>query len=91
MATMASNDGAQNTNGLSTTKSNPQFGMLIILGMIGASAGFTMYAKRSGQMLKQFEHYANQQQKRAPKRQIGPMTRQDWDMKRPRLEKDDFF
>jgi hypothetical protein len=65
--------------------------MLIVLGMIGASAGFTMYTKRTGQMLRQFERYASEQQKRAPKRQIGPITREEWDKTRPRFEQDDFF
>jgi hypothetical protein len=65
--------------------------MVIVLGMIGASAGFALYTKRTGQLLKQFEHYASQQQKRSPKRQIGPMTKEEWDKIRPRFEKDDFF
>jgi len=68
-----------------------QIGMLLVLGMIGASAGFTMYTKRTGQMLKQFDHIAQQQAKRAPKRPIGPMTKEEWDKVRPRFEKDDFF
>eukprot|EP00429_Kryptoperidinium_foliaceum_P000549 CAMPEP_0176011438 /NCGR_PEP_ID=MMETSP0120_2-20121206/5284_1 /TAXON_ID=160619 /ORGANISM="Kryptoperidinium foliaceum, Strain CCMP 1326" /LENGTH=73 /DNA_ID=CAMNT_0017344301 /DNA_START=115 /DNA_END=332 /DNA_ORIENTATION=+ len=63
---------------------DPKLGMMIVLGMIGASAGFTMYTKRSGQMLRQFEHYASQQQKRMPKRKIGPMTKEEWDKIRPR-------
>ena len=74
-----------------TTSLNPPFGMLIALGMVGASAGLALYTKRTGQMLKQFEHYAMQQKKRAPKRQIGPITREEWDKTRPRFDKDDFF
>jgi len=73
------------------SSSSSQWGMLIALGMVGASAGLTMYTKRTGQMLKQFEHYASQQQKRVPKPPIGPITRQEWDKTRPRFEKDDFL
>lgn len=68
-----------------------QTGMLLVLGMIGASAGFTMYTKRTGQMLRQMEHIAQQQAKRAPPRPIGPMTREEWDKIRPRFGKDDDF
>ena len=66
-------------------------GAFILLGMIGASAGFTMYTKRTGQLLRQYEHIALQQAKRRPQRPIGPMTKAEWDKIRPRFEKDDFF
>ena len=68
-----------------------QTGMWIVLGMIGASAGFTMYTKRSGQMLRQLEHISKQQAARAPPRPVGPMTRQEWEKIRPRFDKDDLF
>lgn len=66
-------------------------GMVIVLGMIGASAGFTLYTKRTGQLLQQLDHISQQQLKRAPKRQIGPMTKEEWDKIRPRMNDDDFF
>ena len=70
---------------------NSFLGMVIVVGMIGASAGFTLYTKRTGQLLQQLEHISQQQLKRAPKRQIGPMTKEEWDKVRPRLRDDDFF
>ena len=83
------------TNGDSTApikrEDNSLLGMVIVLGMIGASAGFTLYTKRTGQLLQQLEHISQQQLKRAPKRQIGPMTKEEWDKVRPRLNDDDFF
>jgi hypothetical protein len=81
----------QSQRSSSSFQINPQLGMFIMLGMIGASAGFTMYTKRTGQLLRKFEHISHQQAKRVPKRQIGPMTKEQWDKIRPRFEKDDFF
>jgi hypothetical protein len=86
---------AQNESQRSSSSSgiqiSSQVGMFMVLGMIGASAGFTMYTKRTGQFLRQFEHISQQQLKRAPKRQVGPLTKAEWDKIRPRFDKGDFF
>ena len=67
------------------------FGMLVVLGMVGTAAGFTMYTKRTGAMLKQMERVAERQALRTPPRPIGPMTKQEWDKIRPRFDKDEFI
>lgn len=55
------------------------------------SAGFAMYTRRTGQLLKQMEHASKSQAKRTPPPKVGPMTQAEWDKVRPRIDKDDFF
>lgn len=90
-AESSSQDPSQRSASSSGFQISSQMGTVIVLGMIGASAGFTMYTKRTGQLLRQFEHISQQQAKRKPTRPIGPMTKDEWDKLRPRFEKDDFF
>jgi hypothetical protein len=65
--------------------------MVIVLGMIGASAGLAMYTKRTGTMIKQMEQISKNKAKRMPPRQTGPMTKNEWDKVRPRFDKDEFL
>ena len=76
-------------NGASQPKSQT-FGMLVVLGMVGTAAGFTMYTKRSSAMLKQLERIATRAEMRKPPRYIGPLTKEEWDKIRPRFDKDEF-
>ena len=65
------------------------FAMFVVLGMVGTAAGFVMYTKRTGAMLKQMERVATQQEKRRPPRKVGPSSKEEWDKIRPRFDKDE--
>ncbi|KAL3795251.1 hypothetical protein HJC23_008336 [Cyclotella cryptica] len=57
--------------------------------ILGASAGLTLYTKKTSHMLSQFERASkNAQQRRGPP-QFGPKTRMEWEKTRNRWEKDD--
>mmetsp|Transcript_10780 Transcript_10780/g.23707 ORF Transcript_10780/g.23707 Transcript_10780/m.23707 type:complete len:92 (-) Transcript_10780:238-513(-) len=57
--------------------------------ILGASAGLTLYTKRTSTMLNQLERASkNAQQRKGPER-FGPMTRGEWEKMRNRWEKDD--
>lgn len=79
------------TSGNGNGNDNNTLSMLIMLGIVGTAAGFTMYTRRTASMLKQMEHMSKQQAKRQPARKIGPYTKEEWDKIRPRLEKDELF
>ncbi|CAJ1950714.1 unnamed protein product [Cylindrotheca closterium] len=64
---------------------------VIIGGMVLTSAGFAMYTRRTGSMLKQMEHATKSKANRTPPRKPGPMTEAEWDKVRPRMDKDEFF
>jgi hypothetical protein len=72
-------------------KQDSTFGMVIVLGMIGATAGFTMYTKRTGTMLRQMDQISKNKARRMPARSVGPMTKAEWDKARPRFDKDEFI
>ena len=65
-------------------------GITVVLGLIGAAASFTMYPKRAGSMIKQMNQIAAKKAKRTPPRKPGPMSKQEWDKVRPRIDKDEF-
>ena len=69
---------------------NETLSMIIMLGMVGTAAGFTMYTKRTGSMLNQLEQIAKNKQRRMPPARVGPHTKEEWDKIRPRIDKDDF-
>lgn len=68
---------------------NEMFPMIVMAGMVAASAGFTMYTKRAGTMLKQMDQISKNKARRMPTPRIGPMTKQEWDMVRRRFDKDE--
>jgi len=55
---------------------------------LAASAGFTMYTKRAGTMLRTMEQVTERQKLRNPPR-IGPHTKDEWEKIRPRWSDDD--
>jgi hypothetical protein len=73
------------------TSNSSTVGMFIVGGMLLASAGFTLYTRRTESMLRQMNHVVEMQAKRVPPRKPGPMTKEEWDKVRPRVDKDDFF
>lgn len=65
-----------------------QWGIMIVV--LGSSAGFTLYTKKTGSMLRQMEQISqNQLRNRPPK--TGPPTKEEWEKMRPRIDKDEFF
>jgi hypothetical protein len=64
-----------------------QFGLAAII--LGASAGLTLYTKKTSHMLNQLERAsANVAQRKGPPK-FGPKTKTEWEMSRNRWEKDD--
>ena len=64
--------------------------LAIMVLMLGTSAGFTLYTKKTGSMLntmKQIEK--NQLRNRPPK--FGPQTKETHEKMKPRIDKDEFF
>lgn len=58
--------------------------------VLGSSAGFTLYTRKAGSMLKAMETIkGNQLRNRPPK--VGPPTKNEWEKLRPRIDKDEFF
>lgn len=77
-----------------TTPSNAStntVGMLIVGGMVLSTAGFALYTRRTESMLRQMNRVAEMQSRRVPPRKPGPMSKEEWDKVRPRIDKDDFF
>ena len=71
-----------------TSESSLPLGIMILL--LGTSAGFTLYTKKTGSMLsamKQIEK--NQLRNRPPK--FGPETKEMHEKMKPRIDKDEFF
>mmetsp|Transcript_15926 Transcript_15926/g.44034 ORF Transcript_15926/g.44034 Transcript_15926/m.44034 type:complete len:89 (-) Transcript_15926:1428-1694(-) len=66
-------------------------GKAVVLGMIACSAGFTLYTRRTSQMIRQLDQITKNKAKRMPAPRIGPHTREEWDKIRPRFEKGDMF
>ena len=65
-----------------------QIGMGLVI--VGASAGMTLYTKKTRAMLTQMERVQKNQDMRLPKQKFGPPTRQEWDkMRNNRWEKND--
>jgi hypothetical protein len=64
-----------------------QYGFAAII--LGASAGLTLYTKKTSHMLNQLERAsANAAQRKGPPK-FGPKTKTEWEMTRNRWEKDD--
>mmetsp|Transcript_16432 Transcript_16432/g.33665 ORF Transcript_16432/g.33665 Transcript_16432/m.33665 type:complete len:85 (+) Transcript_16432:130-384(+) len=59
--------------------------------ILGASAGLTLYTKKTGTMLRQMEKVAENQAKRKGPPKFGPPTKEEWEKIRPRLNDDDLF
>mmetsp|Transcript_5346 Transcript_5346/g.8182 ORF Transcript_5346/g.8182 Transcript_5346/m.8182 type:complete len:89 (-) Transcript_5346:504-770(-) len=82
-----------NTNSKATTNANPYgptpvqigLGMLIL----GASAGLTLYTKKTQALLSQFKRASDNKAMRLPKKKFGPMTRSEADRVRSRWTEDD--
>ena len=63
------------------------FGAIIL----GASAGLTLYTKRTGSMLRQMDRSAKNKAKRKGPPKFGPPTKGEWEKIRPRFDNDELF
>jgi hypothetical protein len=79
------------TSSASYTPSSPtalQLGIAVLV--LGSSAGFTLYTRKTGAMLRTMENItANQLRNRPP--QYGPPNKAEWEKLKPRIDKDEFF
>ena len=57
--------------------------------MIGASAGMTLYTKKTKAMLDQMKRVERNRQARLPKKRYGPLTREEWEKMRNRWNDND--
>lgn len=64
-----------------------QYGMGLLL--LGTSAGLTLYTKKTQSILNQMNQMKRNRNMRFPKKQEGPLTKEEWERTRSRWEKDD--
>lgn len=57
--------------------------------ILGASAGFTLYTKRTSTILHQMERASKNAVERKGPQKFGPRTKNEWEKLRNRWEKDD--
>mmetsp|Transcript_22722 Transcript_22722/g.32475 ORF Transcript_22722/g.32475 Transcript_22722/m.32475 type:complete len:87 (+) Transcript_22722:197-457(+) len=57
--------------------------------ILGASAGLTMYTKRTSNILHQMERASKNATERKGPQKFGPRTKSEWEKLRNRWEKDD--
>jgi hypothetical protein len=62
----------------------------IFLIVLASSAGFTMYTKKAGSMLRSMEQVNQNILKNRPPK-YGPPTKDQYEKLRPRIDKDEFF
>jgi hypothetical protein len=67
------------------------FALLIAAMVLGTSASFVFYTKRTDSMLRTMHQITKNQLRNRPPPKFGPPTKQEWDKMRPRLDDDDFF
>jgi hypothetical protein len=64
--------------------------MAVMFAVLGSSAGFTLYTKRTSAMLHTMNQIKQNQLKKNPPK-FGPPTKKEWEKLRPRFHSDDFF
>ncbi len=74
---------AQNSNNQQEYKPT-MFQISMGLLMVGASAGLTLYTKKTRAMLDQMKRVERNREMRLPKRKFGPLTRDEWERTRSR-------
>jgi hypothetical protein len=57
--------------------------------IVGASAGLTLYTRKTQSLLNQWKRVEKNKQVRLPKKKFGPPTKQEWERQRPRWSDDD--
>lgn len=79
----ASGNSSNNTSGITPL----QFTFAAII--LGASAGLTLYTKRTSTILNQMERATKNSIERKGPQKFGPRTKNEWEKLRNRWEKDD--
>lgn len=78
-----------NSDTQSTTKTSYlPYGIGLLI--LGTSAGFTLYTKKTQSILNRMNQMSRNRELRFPKKQEGPLTKEEWEKTRSRWEKDDF-
>jgi hypothetical protein len=62
----------------------------IFLVVLASSAGFTMYTRKAGSMLRSMEQVNQNVLKNHPPK-YGPPSKEQYEKLRPRIDKDEFF
>lgn len=73
----------------STTYTATPFQIGIGLLIVGASAGMTLYTRKTQAMLNQLKKMEDNKALRLPKKKFGPPTREEWEKLRSRWTNDD--
>lgn len=73
-----------------TTTSPSALSWAIAILVLGSSAGFTLYTKKTGSMLSRMKHMEKVRLERHPPKQ-GPPTQKEYEKMKPRIDKDEFF
>lgn len=78
---------AHNNEDSSSSPSMLQIGMGLLI--VGASAGLTLYTKKTQSLLNQMKRVKKNKEMRLPKKKYGPMTKNEYERMRPRWTDDD--
>ena len=76
----------------SSTETSDSFSAFQIgcgLMILGASAGLTLYTKKTQSMLNKMKRVEENRAMRLPKKKFGPMTKPEWEKMRNRWTEDD--
>ncbi len=76
---------AESSSGTGPTPFQIGLGLIIV----GASAGLTLYTKKTQAMLNQMKAVERNKQQRLPKPKFGPPTKNEWERMRNRWNDDD--
>jgi hypothetical protein len=72
------------------TEGPSSFAYFVAFAILGTSAGFTLYTRKTGGMLRSI-HYAEEMYAKQHPKKTGPLTKEEWDKVRPRFDKDEFI
>jgi hypothetical protein len=86
--------GAENTHPAETTPPSQDgptaLQLSIAFLVLGTSAGFTLYTKKVGSMLRTMKQLEENQLRNHPPK-IGPQTKEFFEKMKPRIDKDEFY
>mmetsp|Transcript_4773 Transcript_4773/g.9114 ORF Transcript_4773/g.9114 Transcript_4773/m.9114 type:complete len:112 (-) Transcript_4773:426-761(-) len=79
----------QSSSSSSSTTAPTPFQIGIGLLIVGASAGMTLYTRKTQAMLNQMKRMEENRAMRLPKKKFGPPTKEEWEKLRNRWTNDD--
>jgi len=65
--------------------------MAMGLMLVGASAGLTLYTKKTASILSHMDKMKKAKEIRMGPKKFGPPTKQEWEKLRPRMDDDELF